>query len=67
MRRSDVESVKGRGVVGWLRESTGCQSPEAQQSLKEWEQEAQRRWRWRRVFRLSAGERCGEWTKKSRR
>jgi hypothetical protein len=43
MRRSDIESVEGRGVVGWLRESTGWQSPEAQQSLKEWEQEARRR------------------------
>ncbi len=43
MRRSDIESVEGRGVVGWLRESTGWQSPEAQQSLNEWEQESRRK------------------------
>jgi hypothetical protein len=43
MRRSDIESVEGRGVVGCLRESTGWQTLEAQQALDEWEQEARRR------------------------
>ncbi len=43
MRRSDIESVEGRGVEAQLRESIGWQSPEAQQSLNEWEQEARRR------------------------
>ncbi len=43
MRRSDMESVEGRGVEAQLRESIGWQSPEAQQSLNEWEQEARRR------------------------
>ena len=43
MRRSDTESVEGRGVVGWLRESTGWQSLEAQQALDEWEQDARKR------------------------
>ncbi len=43
MRRSDIESVEGRGVEAQLRESIGWQSPEAQQRLDEWEQEARRR------------------------
>ncbi len=43
MRRSDIETVEGRGVEAQLRESIGWQSPEAQQSLNEWEQEAWRR------------------------
>ena len=43
MRRSDIESVEGRGVEAQLRESIGWQSPEAQQALDKWEQEARRR------------------------
>ena len=43
MRRSDIESVEGRGVEAQLRESIGWQSPEAQQALDEWEQKARRR------------------------
>ena len=36
--------MEGRGTEAQLRESIGWQSPEAQQALNEWEQEA-----WRRV------------------
>ena len=43
MRRSDIETVEGRGTEAQLRASIGWQSPEAQQSLDEWEQEARRR------------------------
>jgi hypothetical protein len=43
MRRSDIETMEGRGVEASLRGSIGWQSPEAQQSLDEWEQEARRR------------------------
>ena len=43
MRRLDMESVEGRGVEAQLRESIGWQSPEAQQALDEWEQDARRR------------------------
>ena len=43
MRRSDIESVEGRGTEAQLRESIGRQSSEAQQSLDEGEQEARRR------------------------
>jgi hypothetical protein len=43
MRRSDIETVEGRGVEAQLRESIGWQSLEAQQSLDKWEQKARRR------------------------
>jgi hypothetical protein len=43
MRRSDIQSAEWRGVEAQLRESIGWQSPEAQQALDEWEQEARRR------------------------
>jgi hypothetical protein len=43
MRRSDIQSAEGRGTEARLRESIGWQSPEAQQALDEWEQEARRR------------------------
>ena len=43
MRRSDIQSVEGRGVEAQLRESIGWQSPEAQQMLGEWEEEARKR------------------------
>ncbi len=39
----DIETVEGRGTEAQLRESIGWQSPEAQHSLNEWEQEARRR------------------------
>jgi hypothetical protein len=42
-RRQDLETVAGNGAEASLRASIGWQSPEAQQRLDEWEEDARRR------------------------
>ncbi len=42
-RRQDLETVAGNGAEASLRNSIGWQTPEAQQMLGEWEEEARRR------------------------
>ena len=43
IRESDLETVAGGGVAAELRDVPGWQSPEAQQILDEWEDDARRR------------------------
>ena len=42
-RRWDLETVAGNGTEASLRGTIGWKSPEAQQTLDEWEEEARRR------------------------
>ena len=42
-RRWDLEAAVGRGTEAHYRNSPGWQSPEAQQMLGEWEEEARKR------------------------
>lgn len=43
MRRSGIETVQGKGIEASLRGSIGWQTPEAQQMLGEWEEDARKR------------------------
>ncbi|MBA3472831.1 MAG: hypothetical protein M3491_12165 [Actinomycetota bacterium] len=43
MHREDLEVVAGGGVVGYLRESGGWDSPESAAVLDQWEEDARRR------------------------
>ena len=67
MRRQDLETVAGNGAEASLRDSIAWQTPEVQQRLDSGRRTRGGGWRRQRTYRPSAGERCGEWTKKSRR
>ncbi len=43
IHREDLEVVAGRGVVGYLRESGGWDTPESAAVLDSWQEEARRR------------------------
>ena len=43
MHEEDLQVVAGGGVVGWLRDSGGWDSPESREFLAGWEEDARRR------------------------
>ena len=65
-RRQDLETASGKGAEAMLRCSIGWQTPEARRCSTSGSRRPRGEWKRQRTYPPSAGQRFGEWTKKSR-